>query len=337
MATATNGTTSRCDDDEQQRLRCDCYYAADEYVESVRSSTGLEVGVRIKWPGLASEIELSTRLEEQQIEPMFHGTAWAGTRVWRASVVMLQYLLSISSESEGDDIFDARTIDSTTSVLELGCGLGVPGIVLNQLRGCRVVLTDLEPLVDQLRSNLQRNGLLKSNNNTAANNNAIIAEPLDWSNRGVQELLRRTQPFLLQQGGHAADEDDEDDGAEKIIETRTAAGAGAGAGKFDVVINCDCIFEPLYGESWKQLLECQEALLRANPRAYVLTGVERRKYDGVDRYLRALEESSAVRKVERIALPSSSYPSEVQIYRLYGATGESTDHDERTTGGVRES
>ena len=88
--------------------------------------------------------------------------------------------------------------------------------------------------------------------------------------------------------------------------------------KFDVVLNCDCIYEPLYGTSWKMLLQCQEELLRLNPRAYVLTSVERRRLDGVDQYLQAARESPVVARVERLSAIPFEHPQEVELYRLHG-------------------
>jgi len=54
-------------------------------------------------------------------------------------------------------------------------------------------------------------------------------------------------------------------------------------GTFDVLVSCDCIYEPLYGESWKALLGQMIALSHANSR--ILVTVERRTNDGVDKFL----------------------------------------------------
>jgi predicted nicotinamide N-methyase len=158
--------------------------------------------------------------------------------------------------------------------LELGCGLGVPGILLHKLFDCNVVLTDMDVLVEQLRQNLVNNGL--------TSDTKIQAQPLDWSVKGLEELFRATQ---MQ--------------------------------KFDVVLNCDCIYEPLYGDSWKMLLKVQEELLKANPATYMLTSVERRKFDCIELYLQGLEDSSVVSRVEKIVVDFDA-PPEVELYRLYG-------------------
>jgi predicted nicotinamide N-methyase len=251
----------------------------DAYFQSIRSPTGLEIGVKVTWPSLMNidqaepPMELSTCLPEDEIAPMFHGTQWAGTRVWRAAIVALQYLEQQNNSSSSND---RKIIHAESTVLELGCGLGVPGILLHKLFDCKVVLTDMDTLVAQLRQNLVQNGL--------TNDQKIQAQPLDWSVKGLEELFQATQ---LQ--------------------------------KFDIVLNCDCIYEPLYGDSWKMLLKVQEALLNANPETYMLTSVERRKFDCIDLYLQGLEDSSVVSRVERLSI-DFEHPPEVQLYRIYGVS-----------------
>ena len=58
-------------------------------------------------------------------------------------------------------------------------------------------------------------------------------------------------------------------------------------GCFDVIVCCDCVYVPLYGDCWIQLLEAIDAL--AGPTSDVLIAVERRHVrdgdDGVDAFL----------------------------------------------------
>jgi predicted nicotinamide N-methyase len=251
----------------------------DAFFQSMRSPTGLEIGVKVTWPSVMNKdpaapeapMELSTCLPEDEIAPMFHGTQWAGTRVWRASIVALQYMEQQNNNASSD----MKTVRPESTLLELGCGLGVPGILLHKLFDCNVVLTDMDVLVEQLRQNLVSNGL--------TSDTKIQAQPLDWSVKGLEELFRATE---MQ--------------------------------KFDVVLNCDCIYEPLYGDSWKMLLKVQEELLKANPATYMLTSVERRKFDCIELYLQGLEDSSVVSRVEKIVVDFDA-PPEVELYRLYGS------------------
>jgi hypothetical protein len=133
----------------------------------------------------------------------------------------------------------------------------------------------MDTLVPQLRQNLTSNDL-------TLEKQKIQAQPLDWSVKGLQELLKMTQ-----------------------------------LSQFDIVLNCDCIYEPLYGESWKLLLQVQEELLRINPDTVMLTSVERRKFDNVEHYLQGLHDSSIVSKVEKVRI-DFGYPHEVELYRIYG-------------------
>ena len=52
-------------------------------------------------------------------------------------------------------------------------------------------------------------------------------------------------------------------------------------GKPDVIIACDCIFAPLFGDSFLLL---EMLTLLSSRDTYILLGVERRKDDGVDRF-----------------------------------------------------
>jgi len=249
-------------------------FFGDEFFTSVRTKTGLEVGIRVQWPDV-KPFTLSTCLSSDAIAPLFHGTQWAGTRIWQAAVVALQYLLQQRT---------SIPITEQQTVLELGCGIGVPGIILNALTNCHVILSDRDSLMEQLQHNLQTVTPTLTRNDHNTDTMRIQAHELDWSRQGVQQLLQTT----------------------------------SFANGFDVVLNCDCIFEPLYGESWKKLVECQEALLQINPSTYMLTSVERRRFDGIENYLAAIEASNIVKRVQQIPLDPLVYPEEVELYRLYG-------------------
>ena len=197
----------------------------------------------------------------------------AGTRVWKAAIVALQYLL----DEHGPLKQEYLAKSSTFSCLELGCGLGVPGMILHAFYpDSRIVLTDCAALLPQLESNLKQN--FPSTTDIAAKP-SLSAATLDWDEAAdLQQLL-----------------------------------SGCNLDSFDVVLNCDCIYEPLYGTSWKALLQVQVALLQRQPNALVLTSLERRKFDGADKYLAALRQHEAVTKVELV-----HQDDPVEIYRIYG-------------------
>ncbi len=92
---------------------------------SHRNDTGLEEGISITYPLPENAVNpgtlrLSSLLEEDDLVPLFDGAGWAGTRVWAAAIWGLKYLI----EEYGDQ---------NLSLCELGCGLGVPGMVWHQV------------------------------------------------------------------------------------------------------------------------------------------------------------------------------------------------------------
>lgn len=87
-------------------------------VESIRTATGLEIGCRIHWDTSTPVLELSTVLPPTAIAPMFDGTQWAGTRLWRAAIVAVRYL-----EQNRDLLLDATGRGNKT-ILELDVGWG---------------------------------------------------------------------------------------------------------------------------------------------------------------------------------------------------------------------
>lgn len=213
-------------------------------LKSVRNH-GLETGVTFSFKE-GPMLHISTLLEEDRIAPLFSGAEWAGTRVWHACVRAVEYL---------DNNFTAE-LNNGASLLELGCGLGVPGMIARLLGG-HVILTDQDSLLKQLRCNIESN---------FKGDDRITAEALDWSREEVQKLLNNT---------------------------------GNNQG-FDIVLNCDCVFEPLYGESWKLLVEVIDELLRVNPKSTIISSVERRNGDGIDKFLQAMRDSLHVTQVEEV-------------------------------------
>lgn len=250
--------------DDESDLEDEDYPA---WIESIRSDTGLETDIDIAWPDSEQKLKLSTCLQPTDIAPMFDGTQWAGTRVWRASIVATQYLLKAEEFSD---------LSQETNMLELGCGLGVPGMMLHAMRKWKVVLTDKDPLPKQLELNCQTNF-------GEDYGKSIQSHELDWSRDGVKDLMEK-----------------------KYFDST----------KFDVVLNCDCVYEPLYGLSWQLLVETIDELMQVNPKTAMITSLERRKADGVDKFLDALNKSTNISRVDRIAF-ESEYP-EVQIYRIFG-------------------
>mmetsp|Transcript_12293 Transcript_12293/g.18859 ORF Transcript_12293/g.18859 Transcript_12293/m.18859 type:complete len:262 (+) Transcript_12293:60-845(+) len=228
--------------------------------KSFRDEDDLETAISVHWhSGMSRSLRLSTVLEQSELAPLFAGAQWAGTRVWHAAIAMIDYLID-----NHRDILNAQD----SRLLELGCGLGVPGMVAHELFQTKAYLTDQESIMSQLKKNVTTNFPSSAN---------IHALPLSWS--------EETSPLLQET-------------------------------KFDIVINCDCVYEPLYGKSWKLLIHVLNHALEQNPRAVVLISVERRNADGIDSFLSELESSPQVKEVAKVWYDNDF---DIEIYQAYCA------------------
>mmetsp|Transcript_4268 Transcript_4268/g.6248 ORF Transcript_4268/g.6248 Transcript_4268/m.6248 type:complete len:361 (-) Transcript_4268:379-1461(-) len=228
-------------------------------------------------------ISLSTLLEEDDLVPIFDGAGWAGTRVWSAAIWGIKYLVeefgnhsSSSSSSTHNENNDGGSDSSkeqkkVLSLCELGCGLGVPGMIWHQMGG-DVVLSDQERIMSQLRENVRNNFQGSYVSSSLTNNEKQIPSPrihvqaLDWSRLGFQELLSATN---FDKG-------------------------------FDILLNCDCVYEPLYGKSWELLVEVIDECLKLNPKCCVVTSVERRNSDGIDDFVERMKSCDYVGSVSKV-------------------------------------
>ena len=69
---------------------------------------------------------------------------------------------------------------------------------------------------------------------------------------------------------------------------------------FDFVLNCDCVYEPLYGKSWEQLAEVVDEVLKINPKCIVVSSVERRRADGIDSFVQRMKSCEHVGSVDQV-------------------------------------
>jgi len=287
----TTGNNEDSDDDwsdTQSIDSCEAYI----HFESIRDpSTSLEEAVRFSWPGVYQEeqqqenqqqqneeekvlrkITISTLLEEDDLAPLFGGCQWAGTRLWGAAVRAIQYLTGHLEGASGLELVSSGSNNNSnnnlnTTMLELGCGLGVPGMIYHML-GSNVILTDQEDILTQLEKNVLDNFPYTSTARVDGSQHYIRAMPLSWSREGANSLLE--QLHLSTDG-------------------------------FDIVLNCDCVFEPLYGKSWHLLNETIDELLKVNPKCIVVSSMERRgQADGIDLFIDEMKEMEFVGSVEKV-------------------------------------
>ena len=270
------------EEDGDDSLSVESNDALHEFInfQSKRNSSGLEEAICVNYPFPETieadkrSITISTLLEEDDIAPLFDGACWAGTRVWGAAIFAIKYLIENYGASGGKQ----------KTLCELGCGLGVPGMIWHQFGG-DVVLTEQEKIMSQLKSNtisnFEKTCVINEQSLNDTKEKTIQCFPLDWSRDAFQELLISTQHH----------------------------------NGFDIILNCDCVFEPLYGESWKRLVEVIDESLRVNPQCTVITSVERRTADGIDSFIEEMKKSKFVGSV---ALASFDKKANLELYVAKG-------------------
>jgi hypothetical protein len=92
-------------------------------------------------------------------------------------------------------------------------------------------------------------------------------------------------------------------------------------GDFDIVLSCDCIYEPLYGQSWRALAHTIDVLCRRNPKCLALVSIERRNKDGVDSFLEFLQSDTSLQALCCAEVPKETQGlcdegQSVEIYRM---------------------
>jgi hypothetical protein len=188
--------------------------------------------------------------------------------IWKAAILAIEYLIRLKQTDQ----------NLGTSLLELGCGLGVPGMIWKQLllheqMGGRVVLTDRDSLLTQLDINIEKNLRYKN----------IIASPLDWSTDGIKKLLNNE------------------------------------INPFDICLNCDCVYEPLYGrQSWESLADVLIEIAKQSPSTLLVTSVERRNQDNLDGFLTKLKMSGVIGKIDCVIKDSTDPHHIIEIYVTKG-------------------
>jgi len=99
------------------------------------------------------------------------------------------------------------------------------------------------------------------------------------------------QECILSQLQHNVENNFEDSNQQKIVARPLSWSKESKQSQdFNIVLNCDYAYEPLYWDLWKLLVVCIDELLQNNPKALVVTSIEQRTADGIDQFLAALQE-----------------------------------------------
>lgn len=100
------------------------------------------------------EIEIaSQKLVIHELDDVYdsvNGCALTGSWLWGSALILSEWMASLGSLTFN---FEGKT------VLELGAGTGLPGLTAARLGSSRVVLTDIGPLLNGLKKNVEVNGL----------------------------------------------------------------------------------------------------------------------------------------------------------------------------------
>ena len=175
-----------------------------------------------------------------------------GLQVWVASLALCDYLVSLPPFEDG------------TVFLELGCGVGLPSLVLSKAMSCRSLcrtafMTDVEgPVLDNARRAAE---LLCRDNPRRRRREAPVdlrVRALDWGSALSRTSFRKWEPELLACGWTPADV--------AVLEAAVKAGRL-------VVLAAD----PVYDESLTEgLVGVLYELSEAAPKLEILLSLERR-------------------------------------------------------------
>lgn len=119
-----------------------------------------------------------------------------GGYVWVSSFALCSYFQNLAEEQhsgsggsrDGDsDTRDPVRLDTSSTWIELGSGVGLMGIVLARLGVGRTIMTDIPELVPQMRANIEANM-------DSSSAGTVVAEPLVWGDIPAAERLARESP-----------------------------------------------------------------------------------------------------------------------------------------------
>mmetsp|Transcript_5321 Transcript_5321/g.16255 ORF Transcript_5321/g.16255 Transcript_5321/m.16255 type:complete len:393 (-) Transcript_5321:358-1536(-) len=225
---------------------------------------------------------------------------WSGTLLWDSAIHLSHMLLSPSS------LGGLRWRDHIRrggSVLELGCGLALPGLVSFLLGASQVVLTDRPLIVELVQEALNKDPELSkiTRHSPSQSEDAELTQAGDAAKDSakVETEGARRRPSL-----RAVPFSWDEQTAKALLEVEFEGSPPA------TIIACDCIFAPLFGESFLLLrmllalaapMPSNKDALQAGPPdgTLVLLALERREGDGADAFFAQAAEVGFVTRLTR--------------------------------------
>mmetsp|Transcript_15143 Transcript_15143/g.39100 ORF Transcript_15143/g.39100 Transcript_15143/m.39100 type:complete len:350 (-) Transcript_15143:215-1264(-) len=193
----------------------------------LEANTWRELRLPIFMAHLANPLGLCDAEAEDPSVPLWADGSWTGTLLWDSAALVCEIFLASPS-------WRARLRGA--SCVELGAGLGLPGLVGSLLGATPVLLTDRQDVALLAEAGCRANRL-----------DGAVGVELDWEEGAARQMLK-----------------DHLDGQAPSI-----------------ILACDCIFAPLFGES-HLLLQMLSVL--AGPQTTIVLALERRPDDGAESF-----------------------------------------------------
>jgi len=191
---------------------------------------------------------------------------------WGASLALIDILMSRHRKDFAEG----------SNLLELGCGMGIPGLVSAAV-GANVVMADrIDPFeshhnpLEVLQENICLNFMGPSNRPPGIGTGRVGAIDFTWGEDAARELV-------------------------------------AVHGYFDFVICADCVYQPVLGKSWVELALCLDILCGPTTTCYV--SLQRRPEDAVEAFVDLLK--NKYRFLHKLYTSEFSVPAGDATIELY--------------------
>ena len=228
--------------------------------------------------------------------------------MWAASLVLCD-VVAAAAQQQGDASAAGSSLLPAirgARVLELGAGCGLPSLTAHLCGAAATLLTEQPTVASLLQRTVSEHfptaaaaaGGRSPDPTTAPGEGEagqqgrpvgrIAAAALDWAavaRPTPEPAAAEAEPAVYRGRGWPP------------LCGPTPTAGGAEGWEWEVILCSDCVYEPLYGDSWRLLSAALQALTTA--KTVALVACERRRADGVEDFLAALRSWGAVVECER--------------------------------------